>query len=44
MRLATEEDLLRDFPEGFMIGVPVRPKPAEQQGDDAEERDVDDES
>jgi hypothetical protein len=43
MRLATEEDLLRDFPDGFMIGVPVRPKPEpeEQHEDDAEER-VDD--
>lgn len=25
MRLGTEEDLARDFPEGFAIGFPVRP-------------------
>jgi hypothetical protein len=44
MRLATEEDLLRDFPDGFMIGFPVRPKPEPEKHDvDAEER-VDDDS
>jgi hypothetical protein len=39
IRLATEEDLLRDFPDGFMIGIPVRPKPEteEQYEDDADE-------
>jgi hypothetical protein len=25
VRLATEEDLERDFPEGFLIGFPVGP-------------------
>jgi len=38
-RLGTEEDLLRDFPAGFVIGIPVRPKPEpeEQRDDDAED-------
>jgi hypothetical protein len=43
VRSATEEDLLRAFPEGFVIGIPVRPKPEhepeEQRDDDADERD-----
>jgi hypothetical protein len=40
IRSATEEDLLRDFPDGFVIGFPVRPRPEpeEQRDDDAEEQ------
>ena len=44
IRSATEEDVLRAFgPEGFVFGIPVRPRPEpeEQRVDDAEER-VDD--
>jgi hypothetical protein len=40
MRLATEEDLARDFPDGFVIGFPVRPQPEDEQPEheDAEEQ------
>lgn len=33
IRSATEEDLLRDFPDGFVIGFPVRPKPEDEHED-----------
>jgi hypothetical protein len=43
IRLATEEDLLRDFGRGgFMIGIPVRPKLENEQDDPDDDPDRED--
>jgi hypothetical protein len=44
MYLATDEDLARHFPDGFLIGTPVRPpnyKPLPDADDEHESDDVD---
>jgi hypothetical protein len=41
MRLATDEDLLRDFgPDRLLIGFPVRPKPEDEQPHADESKDT----
>ena len=41
VRLATDEDLERDFPDGFVIGFPVRPSVDETQQDEQSAADDD---